>query len=156
MHQAPPVEYPLGNSRFLSVLFCAAWCAVLVVDLLWLLLADTQGMQVWLGLALSLLCGAMALRMRVSPLAGTLHWDGGAWSWLDGAHGCSGEVTVHLDLQSALLVAWTPGSGDRRWCWLDSSADPSRWLALRRALYSPRRAVPGHGDVPEPGSGVHA
>ena len=36
-------------------------------------------------------------------------------------------------------------------------ADPSRWLALRRALYSPRRAVTGHGDVvPSLGSGVHA
>jgi hypothetical protein len=156
MHQAPPVEYPLGDGRILSVLCHAAWWAVFGVDLLWLLLADTQGSQAWLGVVLTLLFGAAALRLREAPPAGALHWDGSAWSWLDGVHEPGGEVTVHLDLQSTILVAWTPGSGGRRWCWLDSSADPLRWLALRRALYSPRHAATEHGDASGPGSGVHA
>jgi hypothetical protein len=156
MHQAPPVEYPLGNSHILSVLCRAAWLVVLAVDLLWLLLADAQGLRVWMGVALTLVCCAAALRLRPVPLAGALHWDGSAWSCRDGVQAPGGEVAVHLDLQSTLLVAWTPASGSRRWCWLDSSADPIRWLALRRALYSPRQAAQGHGDASGPGSGVHA
>lgn len=156
MHQAPPVEYPLGDNRALRALCRAAWLTVLAVDLWWLLLADTQGSLAWLGLALTLLCGAVALRQWAAPLAGVLHWDGGGWSHLLGEQESAGEVAVHLDLQSNILVAWSPGAGRRRWCWLESRSEPSRWLALRRALYSPRHAEPGRDEASGPATGAHA
>ena len=156
MHQAPPVEYPLGNTGLLNRAIRVAWWTVAAIDLAWLFLADSQGWRVWLGLALTLLIFVGALRVSPAPGAGVLHWDGSGWAHKNGALEVDGDLTVHLDLQSALLVAWKTGSGRTRWYWLNSATDPSRWLALRRALYSPRRAVQGGGDAVGAGTGLHA
>ncbi|MEO8545836.1 MAG: hypothetical protein ABJA49_14065 [Betaproteobacteria bacterium] len=147
MHQAPPVEYPLGNNRTLNRVASAAWLFVTLIDLLWLYLADSHGWRLWLGLGATLLLGAVALRLRPAACSGALHWDGSGWAQHDGATEVGGDVTVHLDLQSAILVAWAPDAGRATWCWLESAADPSRWLALRRALYTPHRAGHAQGET---------
>jgi len=149
MHQAPPVEYPLGNFRVLNRFAGAAWLIVVLIDLLCLYLADFQGSGPWICLALTMVLGAIALQLCPVAGSGVLHWDGTGWSRHDGLRDVGGNVTVHLDLQSALLVTWTPVSGRVAWCWLDSGADAACWLALRRALLSPQRT----GPVAAPGSG---
>jgi toxin CptA len=147
MQQAPSVEYPLGNARPLRRFVLMAWLVVALTDLGWMFMADFHGWRVWLGLALTLLTGAFAFRIRPRACTGAFFWDGGSWSRRDGAHEVSGRATVHLDLQSALLVSWNPAFGAGTWCWLDSTADPSRWLAVRRALFAPDPAggIPGDG-----------
>jgi hypothetical protein len=147
MQQAPPVEYPLGDNSRLRRLVLSAWLLVAMTGLAWLAMADLRGWRVWLGLALMLLTGALAFRCRPSACTGTLNWDGGNWCRRDGAHASGGQATAHLDLQSALLVYWRPELGPGSWCWLDSTANPSRWLAVRRALYAHALvdAVPGTG-----------
>ena len=132
MHQAPPVAYPLGSAQTLRRWVGAAWALVLVIDVLWLFQAEWQDGKLWLGLGLTTLAGACAYRFRPTRGNGLLQWDGSAWSYRDGECETAGGVTVHLDLQSALLVHWTPGSGSGAWHWLSSAAEPSRWLALRR------------------------
>lgn len=136
MQQAPSVEYPLGDARPLRRFALHAWLLIALTDLSWLTMADLHGWRVWLGLALTLLAGALAFRFRPCACAGNLSWDGNNWSRRDGIHEIGGRATVHLDLQSALLVFWMPASGLGTWCWLESAADPSRWLAVRRALYT--------------------
>lgn len=147
MQQAPSVEYPLGDAGPLRRIVWYAWVLVALTSLGWLSMADLHGWRVWLGLALTLLGGALAFRWRPCTSAGTLYWDGGGWSMRDVAREVGGRVTVQLDLQSALLVHWMPASGAGIWCWLDSTADPLRWLALRRALHAPGPA----NDVPAGG-----
>ena len=146
MHQAPPVAYPLRNAQTLRRWVGAAWALVLVIDVLWLFQAEWQDWKLWLGLALTALAGACAYRFRPARGNGILQWDGSGWSYREGERETAGLVTVHLDLQSALMVHWEPASGPGAWHWLSSAAQPSLWLALRRAVFAPSRTAQGLGD----------
>lgn len=139
MHQAPPVTYPLGNAQLLRRWVGIAWALVIAIDVFWLVQGHWQDWKLWFGLALTLLAGACAHRFRPTGGNGELQWDGAGWSYREGESETAGLVTVHLDLQSALLVFWAPVSGPGAWHWVSSAAQPSRWLALRRAVFAPVR-----------------
>jgi len=146
MHQAPPVTYPLGNAQCLRRWVGSAWALVITIDVLWLVQAQWQDWKLWFGLALTVLAGACAYRVRPAHGKGDLHWDGSGWSHREGARETAGLASVHLDLQSGLLVFWAPASGGGAWLWLSSTVQPAQWLALRRALFSPDRTTPGQDD----------
>lgn len=145
MHQAPTVDYPLGEARVLRNLILAVWLLVLLVDLAWLYQVQGEGWRVWLGLGSTLVIGLLARRDWPGAGRGSLRWDGANWCWQGEGQGRIGRLAVPLDLQSALLVRWSPVAGGRpAWFWLDCAADPSGWLDLRRALFAAPHA--GHGS----------
>ncbi len=146
MHQPPPVLYPLDHTQALRKRVGVAWALVLVIDVLWLFQAEWHDWKLWLGLALTVLAGACAYRFRPMRASGVLQWDGSGWSHREGERETAGLVTVHLDLQFALLVFWTPVSGPGTWHWLSSAAQPSRWLALRRAVFVSNRSTQDDGE----------
>ena len=123
-----------------------AWALVLLIDVLWLVQAPWDDWKLWSGLTLTALVGVCAYRLR--PVCGNhvLQWDGRGWSCRAGERDTAGVVTVHLDLQSVLLVFWAPASGPGAWQWLSAEAQPSQWLALRRAVFAPDRNTQGQSD----------
>jgi hypothetical protein len=139
MHQAPPVTYPLGNVQVLRRWVLAAWVLVLTIDVLWWVQSPSQDWSLWIGLSLTVLAGACAWRFWPMGDSAMLQWDGRDWSLGEGERRAAGVLTVHLDLQSALLVFWSPASGPGTWRWLSSEVLPSQWLALRRAVFAPDR-----------------
>ncbi|MBS0339558.1 MAG: hypothetical protein JSS56_03465 [Proteobacteria bacterium] len=65
-----------------------------------------------------------------------LRWDGLHWS-CDGAVRLEGAgATVHLDLQSLVLVRLHKPGRPAAWLWLERASCPSHWLDLRRALHA--------------------
>ncbi len=147
MHQAPTVDYPLGDARMLRHLIAAVWLLVLLVDLAWLYQVQGEGWRVWFGLGSTLVIGLLARRYWPGGGRGSLRWDGTNWCWQGEGQGHLGHPEVQLDLQSRLLVRWSPvASGRSAWFWLDSAADPSAWLDLRRAVFAAPHAGYGSGD----------
>ena len=102
--------------------------------------------------SLLLVVGLLALRMLHHTPQGVLRWDGVHWGFEvarpvttgmvsdEASHQVAGELAVHADVQFFLLLSLrSPGNGVC-WLWLDRPHETTRWLALRRAVYSPPRA----------------
>ncbi|MBC7604803.1 MAG: hypothetical protein H7255_19375 [Ramlibacter sp.] len=141
MHNAPPVTYPVGRSRFPGVLSLSLWVLGAVVALLWWIGVDDHG---WRGAVIALaLCasGVVAgLGWWRTPTA-ELHWSGDNWSWTEAGKTRDGAVATRLDLQRWMLLAFeAPGAS--RWLWLERASEPARWDDLRRAVYSRARPQP--------------
>lgn len=143
LHNAPPVFYPLGRSSFLGGLLFGLWLAGALLALAWGRLASLSGALLMSGLAAVLLAGmAAAIHWKNTP-SGQLAWDGQAWCWVsaaDPAGLAAPEVAVVADLQRWLLLRLDNPSGACLWLWAERRAAPERWLALRRAVYSPHRS----------------
>ena len=142
LHNAPPVFYPLGRSHFLGGLLLGLWLAGALLVLGWTRLASLSGWQLMSGLAAVPLAGlAAAMHWKKTP-SGQLAWDGQAWCWVSAADpaGLAGpDVAVVADLQRWLLLRLESRSGACLWLWAERRVAPERWLALRRAVYSPHR-----------------
>lgn len=143
MHNAPSVLYPLGRSRFPGLLLLVLWMAGAGVFVFWRQSAagfDWRQSTVLVALVLS---GVTAgLGWKNSPI-GQLRWDGQAWRW-EGADGQAAsparELSVAFDLQHMLLLKLTIHDSGVKWLWVERRALPERWLDLRRAVYSRRKA----------------
>jgi len=155
MHNAPSVTYPVGRSRkarsIEMSLLAAGACAVVLFAL------QVQGAG-WHKAALALSWGAAlaaTLLARRRPAVAQARWDAPLWT-LGGSRGeiilGAAQAHVHLDLQWLLLAQLTDASGASRWLWFDRAADPSRWLAVRRALYAQSSGVPGAASAAEAGA----
>lgn len=142
LHNAPPVFYPLGRSSFLGGLLLGLWLAGVMLVLAWASLARLSGWQLMVACAAVLLAGtAAALHWKNTP-SGQLVWDGQAWCWVsaaDPAGLAAPDAAVVADLQRWLLLRLESQSGACLWLWAERRAAPERWLALRRAVYSPHR-----------------
>lgn len=67
---------------------------------------------------------------------GSFSWDGVAWHLAVGARSVMVLPEPVLDLQSTLLLRLQVAGGNGvSWVWLDRLSSPSRWMALRRAVY---------------------
>jgi hypothetical protein len=141
MHSAPAVRYPVPRSP-LAGRWLLALCAVSGG-------AAGIGWQAGLsapGLALVVLVWLMAVAVCWaqwrSLVPGQLRWDGQAWWWradqAPSGDECPVRVAVHLDLQSAMLLHLQGVGRTAPWCWLDASAAPVNWQAMRRALCQPQ------------------
>lgn len=145
MHNAPPVVYPLGRSRFQALVLLACWLAGAAVLVVWWLGAPQRDWRLWLGLVAVLGAGVMALAGWKNSPTGTLHWDGQTWRW-QGRHdlepGAARGLVATLDLQQVLLLKLETAGHSVLWLWAGRAAMPERWLDLRRAVYSRRKASP--------------
>jgi hypothetical protein len=143
LHNAPPVFYPLGRSSFLGGLLLGLWLAGALLVLAWASLASLSGGQLLAAGAAVVLSGAAtALHWKNTP-SGQLVWDGQAWCWVsaaDPAGLAAPDIAVVADLQRWLLLRLESQSSACLWLWAERRAAPERWLALRRAVYSPHRS----------------
>jgi hypothetical protein len=150
MRGSPPCAVTLrrfGAWRCAVAVVAAAALASLVA---WVLLAPPgrlAGVRVAIALA-----GAATFALALSLLrvaAGTLRWDGSAWTFADSARPqaapIAGELEVAIDLGSFLLLRFTPhdAPGRRAVRWLPAARRglEREWHAFRCALYSPRPAA---------------
>ncbi|WP_092130665.1 hypothetical protein [Polaromonas sp. YR568] len=158
LHNAPPVVYPLGRSRFLGALLLGLWLLGLVALLLWYFQGAAQ--PDWrIALMGSSLLGAgvaAGLAWQRAPV-GRLAWDGEIWRWEGPAYQAGiveYELSVLGDFQQLLLLRLENPDHPSLWLWVERRAMPQRWLDLRRAVYSPRKlpSSPWQHDLlhPEP------
>jgi hypothetical protein len=83
-----------------------------------------------------LLAGGLAWRFGGHRQVGLLRFDGQYWSWSGRASQAAARAQVGLDLQGLMLLRLVEVGRPGRWLWLERRTDPSRWTALRRAVYS--------------------
>jgi toxin CptA len=143
-HHAPPVVYPLGRSRLQGQLLLLLWLAGLATIGFWIAHAQAFSWRQGLGLTLLALAGVAAcLGWKNSPV-GQLTWDGQAWHWESRSYQAGAadhDVSLVCDFQSLLLLRLDNPDGARLWLWAERTMFAGRWLDLRRAVYSPRRAL---------------
>lgn len=145
LHNAPPVVYPLGRSRFLGSLLLCVWFCGLLLTLFWFFHGARQ-LDWRIALALIFVMGAGTaayIGWRNSP-TGQLAWDGEIWRWE--SPGCRTgvaeyDLSVLVDLQHVLLLRLENQTHARLWLWVERRSLPERWLDLRRAVYSPRKLL---------------
>jgi len=141
-HNAPPVVYPLGRSRFQGWLLLGLWLAGVLLVLFWFHLARQPDWR--MALAVAAVCGAGALAWvgwKKVP-SGRLAWDGEVWHWESQAYqaGVAGyELSVIADFQKMLLLRLQNPARAGLWLWAERRVLPERWLDLRRAVYSPHK-----------------
>lgn len=121
------------------------WFGGLMLSILWLLMVQKLDWRVGSAFV-AVLCAGMAVRSGLKNMPmGHLVWDGKAWRWESASYQAGiaeYEVSVIADLQSRLLLRLENPASASLWLWLERSAFPERWLDLRRAIYSTRRASP--------------
>ena len=141
MHKAPAVDYPVGLSRYLNLVFFSVWFVVAGVYVVWWFLVDRIGWQHALATAATLIAAALSIRAWGASSTGRLQWDGQSWWWDTGEFRASGEIMPRLHLQGLMLLEFSSHSGVRHWLWLQQRVAPLRWSALRRAVYAPGQVV---------------
>ncbi len=142
-HNAPPVIYPLGRSRFQGWLLLGLWLAGLLLVLLWFYVTRQLDWRMVLALAAVLGAGVAARIGWKSAPAGQLAWDGEVWRWESSSYQtgiAEHELAVIADFQHMLLLRLENQARARLWVWVERRALPERWLDLRRAVYSPRKS----------------
>ena len=146
MHNAPSVTYPVGRSFFFAGLLLGLALLSAGVGVGWIVSSERFGAAQLAMLLLWLTTAAVAGWCWRRPAQGELQWDGQAWTWRSGAAAMAawpGQVAIRLDWQRGLLLEFFGESGRTQWLWLARSADATRWLAVRRALYgAPGRVTP--------------
>jgi len=142
-HNAPPVLYPLGRSRFLGVLLSCTWLAGLVLVLLWYFITGKLDWRLIISFAAVLGTGVAAYIGWSNAGEGQLAWDGEFWRWESSSYQtgiAEYELSVIADFQHMLLLRLDNQAHARLWLWAERSAMPERWLDLRRAVHSPRKS----------------
>jgi toxin CptA len=143
-HNAPPVVYPLGRSRFQSRLLLGFWLAGLLAVSLWVYIAQQVDWRTVFAFIAVLATGIAAyIGTKNSPI-GQLAWDGEVWRWetLSYQAGIAEyELSVIADFQHRLLLRLQNQAHAKLWLWVERQAAPERWLDLRRAVYSPHRST---------------
>ncbi len=141
MHNAPPVNYPVGRSRFMAALQCALWLLGAATVAAWSWQVDALGWRQGVAILAVLGAGLLAgVAWWKTPTA-ALRWDGQQWFWSCGGSAFSVHVSAHLDLQHHLLLRLRPDAGPPLWCWAERASQPVHWRSLRRAVYSPARPL---------------
>lgn len=109
----------------------------------WNELARLSGWPLAAGLAAVLAAGMLAGASWKNSPRGQLAWDGVVWRWASASYQtglAEYELSVIADTQRCLLLRLENQAGASLWLWAQQQAAPARWLDLRRAVYSPRRA----------------
>ena len=143
-HNAPSVIYPLGRSRLQGQLLGVCWCLGLAVVGFWLFTVHVVGWRQGLALGLLALTGMAAFAGWKNVAVGQLAWDGQHWYWESKGYQegvASYTVSVACDFQSMMLLRIDNSAHAVLWLWAERRACPERWLDLRRAVYSPHRAL---------------
>jgi toxin CptA len=143
-HNAPPVVYLLGRSRFQGWLLLGLWFAGLLLVSLWVYVAQQVDWRTVFAFVAVLAAGVGAYIGTRSAPAGQLSWDGEVWRWetlIYQAGIAEFELSVVADFQHRLLLRLQNQAQAKLWLWVERQAAPERWLDLRRAVYSPHRST---------------
>jgi len=143
IHNAPPVVYPLGRSRFQACLLLGLWLAGLVSVLLWFSLARQLDGRMAAALVAVLAAGVAAHGGWKNAPSGQLAWDGEVWCWESPGYQtgiAEQRLSVIADFQHLLLLRLENQAHASLWLWAERRALPERWLDLRRAVFSPGKA----------------
>ena len=142
MHSAPAVSFPAGRSRFQGYLIGSLIAFGALAVSTWCLQADTLGWRQLLAATLCLMTSWLAGWHWWQTPKGSLAWDGTAWYWTMGAQSLVVVPEVLMDLQQLVLLRLHAFADARvTWVWLDREQNPSRWVALRRAIYARARVI---------------
>ena len=141
MHNAPPVNYPVGRSRFQARAQAALWLLGAATVAGWCWQVDMLSWRQGVATVAVAGAGLLAVVGWWKIPAAALRWDGQQWFWIANGVACTVHVSVHLDLQHHLLLCLRPGSGRSLWCWAERAGQPALWRSLRRAVYSPARPL---------------
>jgi hypothetical protein len=145
MHNAPPVDYPVGRF-FWGMRLSGLLAAVAAVGLLvWQFQSERSGALGGVAACAWILSVVLAMRFanREFLVDGFLVWDGQAWFWRDlqrQEHPV--HVQVLVDTGRALFVACQVRNGsvgvgtDPQFAWLQQAAMPLSWHGFRCAVYS--------------------
>jgi hypothetical protein len=136
MHNAPAVNFPVGRSRFQGYLVGSVGLGGAVVGTLWSYQPNPVGWRWWLFAVTLVATGLVATRAWLQAPTGCLRWDGQAWNWTSGVTSIGGALSVVLDLQFCMVLCLRTAGGERFWLWPQRQMDPTRWDALRRAVFS--------------------
>jgi len=142
-HNAPPVVYPLGRSRFQACLLLGLWLAGLVLVLHWFSVTRQLDGRMAAALAAVLAAGAAAHGSWKNAPSGQLAWDGEVWCWESSSYQtgiAEQRLSVIADFQHLLLLRLENQAHASLWLWAERRALPERWLDLRRAVFSPCKA----------------
>jgi toxin CptA len=148
-HNAPPVVYPLGRSGLLGGVLSGLWCAGMLLAALWLYTSRPSGWAIFLVAASVLLAAVAALFGWKNSPVGQLAWDGQFWRWESQGYQAGvaeQQLCVIADFQHILLLRIENQAHASLWLWAERRAFAERWMDLRRAVYSPKRAA----SVPTP------
>lgn len=145
MHNAPAVSFPVGRSPFqgglLGLLIGLGFFAVVI----WTFESENPD---WRHCMAACSCVVISVWVGWSwwrTAIGSFSWDGVAWHWTVGTQSVRVLPETVLDLQSTLLLRLhVDENRGIAWVWLDRASGPSRWMALRRAIYCRARL----GDEP--------
>lgn len=145
MRAAPAVSLKSSDSGAWLWALRALWLLSAAVTAFW---AIERGEPVSMLVAsLTWVCAFWAAWQTRRPRHWTLRWDGETWSLAFDADSRGprlGNVTVSLDLETALLLTFSSADGQRAsrvWLPLTRSGQPAQWHVLRCALYSPRQSA---------------
>ncbi len=150
MHHAPAADYPLISRATVLRWVLLLWTVSGLPVAGWFWLASFDGGWKWLGLMGVVAAALTAISSRNRIAQGLICWDGVNWGWT--ADGCrlSGMVTVELDLQFLMLLAFVPDGPSRQRVWMFLGGRGARWLAVRRAAFATRNGFGGHSGGPGP------
>jgi len=147
-YHAPALRFHVGRSRFLWRGVLAMAVAGGLALLGWSYESAQPSAMVLAGAALLwLACTGVALRFVRHLPQGILAWDGAAWSLeIPGQPLFTGQLRVHMDAQTRLLLSLRGEGRAVHWLWLERSMHGACWMDLRRAVYSRPRldAGPAH------------
>ncbi len=141
MHNAPPVIYPVGRSRFQAWLQCAVWLLGVATVVGWCGQVEALGWRQGVAVLAVVGIGLLALYSGWKTPVAALRWDGQQWFWVCAGATHTVHVSAHLDLQHHLLLRLCPDGGRPHWCWAERASQPGLWRSLRRAVYSPARPL---------------
>jgi toxin CptA len=141
-HNAPPVVYPLGRSRFQGWLLAFVWCGGLLLAFWWAAAMRQIDWRIFLAGGCIAAAGVTAYIGWKNAPVGQLAWDGQHWRWESPGYQtgiAEQQLSVIADFQHLLLLRIENPAHASLWLWLERRALPERWLDLRRAVYSPHR-----------------
>lgn len=133
---APAVRYPVGRSFFQGRFLLALGVTGLLMGGLWTHAAGTLGRFQLLFFAVLAIVLSLAVHAWRQTDTGLLAWGGESWIWTTGQQSTGGSMTVHLDLQSLMVLTLRDDQGQSVWLWVERASDPLGWGALRRAVYA--------------------
>lgn len=137
MHHAPAVRYPVGRSRFHLLLMLMLGLLGACALTGWMVVQDRLSWRHMASWAVWLVALSWAGWAWWRSPQGELAYGSAGWTWTRLGQISGVVVCVELDLQHALLLRAARPAHAPLWLWLERRQVPTRWQAVRRAVFAP-------------------
>lgn len=153
MHRPPPVQKALATPSECLAWVAPVWGLAVVALGGWCVASAAAGANLWVGLSVSVVALAVAVRSQAALARGQLDWVDGQWLWRRRGAATPGRVGVRADLQRVMLLEFRPDAGpEATWAVVVRHGD-APWLAFRRAaLGAGQLGRPAEADRPASGT----